>query len=223
MAEKSATFTAPVFPLSNVLLPHMTLPLHIFEERYRTLIADIRHTGGRFCVALISEGEEVGEPAEPFSTACLAEIIHLQPLAEGRFFLIASGIERVRILSTDTESTPYLQGVVELWPDADVAVPPHMVARAAALFTQYARYLATLTGQQALDEDIPDDPVLLSYVIAAGLQIDPTDRQRLLELPGPVERLQAEVDVLQIELPLMRAVATAPRPPEIGDGRFSAN
>src|SRR5438132_10391791 len=93
-------YKVPVFPLNTVLFPSMPLPLHIFEERYRAMVQDIKHGDKRFCVALIKEGEEVGSDAAPCQVACLAEVVHLQALADGRYFLLAVGVERVRILST---------------------------------------------------------------------------------------------------------------------------
>src|SRR6266567_3382730 len=103
-------YNVPIFPLSTVLFPSMPLPLHVFEERYRTMVEDLRRGDNRFCVALIREGPEVGGYAEPHEVACLAELVHVQALQDGRFFIVAVGIERVKILSTDRAAKPYLTG-----------------------------------------------------------------------------------------------------------------
>ena len=111
----------PLFPLNVVLFPSMPLPLHIFEERYRVMVQDIKHGDKRFCVALIKEGPEVGGQAMPHEVACLAEAVHLQSLADGRYFLMAVGVERVRILSTDPDAKPYLTGNLRSeWKDSSM-------------------------------------------------------------------------------------------------------
>jgi hypothetical protein len=70
---------------------------------------------------------------------------------------------------------------------------------------------------------VPTDADLLSYVLATALQIDAVTCQRLLEMPGARERLDAEIAMLQSELPLLRAFLSAPQPPGVGFGQFSAN
>lgn len=70
---------------------------------------------------------------------------------------------------------------------------------------------------------MPSEPELLSYMLAMGLQIETPARQRLLEIPGSEERLQSEVELLQTELPMLRALASNPLPPGVGFGQFLAN
>src|SRR5689334_8271393 len=123
-------YNVPVFPLSTVLFPGMPLPLHIFEERYRTMVRDISRGDKRLCVALISEGVEVGGDAEPCAVACLAEVVDLQALDDGRYILIAVGVERVRLLSVGYNSKPYLTASVEVWPDESIQVEPDLLEAA---------------------------------------------------------------------------------------------
>jgi uncharacterized protein len=198
-------YNVPVFPLNTVLFPSMPLPLHIFEERYRSMVQDIRRGDKRFCVALISQGEEVGGDAEPCQVACLAEVVHLQALDDGRYFLLAVGVERVRILSTGHNGKPYLTGNLEVWPDEAAQIESDLVEDASQLFSQYVDYITKLSGQDA--EKIPI----------------PAARQRLLEMPGGRQRLESEVRMLRKELPMLRALAGSPQPPGVGYGQFSAN
>jgi Lon protease-like protein len=206
-----------------VLFPSMPLPLHIFEERYRAMVQDIKHGDKRFCVALIKEGQEVGGEAVPCEVACLAEAVHLQSLADGRFFIMAVGVERVRILSTDRDAKPYLTGNLELWPDEGEKAEPDLLQRAEQLFSQYAHCIMKLSGQEAEKVPMPAEPELLSYVLATGLQMEALARQQLLELPGCKQRLSAEIEILQAELPMLRALASSPQPRGVGFGQFSAN
>src|SRR5918998_1277732 len=104
MQGPPSIFNVPLFPLSTALFRRMPLPLHIFEERYKALIKDLGRWDNRFCVALIREGTEVGDHADPYLFGCLAEIVNLRPLADGKYNLVALGVERVRILSIDSTS-----------------------------------------------------------------------------------------------------------------------
>ena len=102
----------PIFPLQTVLFPGMLLPLHIFEERYRQMVRDCMDGDDTFGVTLIRSGSEVGAPAVPHEIGTLARIVRLDPLEDGRFFLVALGEERFRIRELRTER-PYLQASVE--------------------------------------------------------------------------------------------------------------
>jgi len=201
----------------------MPLPLHIFEERYRTMVQDISRGDKRFCVALISEGMEVGGDAEPCEVACLAEVVDLQALDDGRYILVAVGVERVRLLSVGHNGRPYLTANVEVWPDENAQVEPRLLEDASHLFLQYVDYITKLSGQNLERVPMPDEPDLLSYVLAAGLELEAPARQRLLEMPGGRQRLESEVRMLRKELPMLRALASSPQPPGVGYGQFSAN
>ena len=216
-------YNVPIFPLNTVLFPNMPLPLHIFEQRYRTMVEDLKHGDNRFCVALIREGQEIGGYAVPFDVACLAELVHVQLLQDGRYFVVAVGIERVRIVSTNDLDKPYLTGSLELWPDETDDVAPAIMDKASKLFVQYMNYITKMSGQSDEQLEVPNEPDLLSYVLASSLQIDPEARQHLLELPGSEERLRAELGMLQTELPILRAFLSSPQPPNAGFGQFSAN
>jgi Lon protease-like protein len=216
-------YNVPIFPLHKVLFPSLPLTLHIFEERYRVMIEDLRRGDGRFCVALIREGQEVGGPAEPYNVACLAELVQVEPTPDGRYMITAVGVERVKIVATERLNKPYLTGSLEVWSDEEDGDNPGSVEKAAELFAQYARIMLRLSGSEEEQIPMPGDADLLSYVIGTGLQTDALTQQRLLEIPGPAARLRAETEMLQNELPLLRAFASAPQPPSVGFGQFSAN
>ncbi|MBK7219538.1 MAG: LON peptidase substrate-binding domain-containing protein [Candidatus Promineofilum sp.] len=91
----------------------MPLPLHIFEERYKAMIADCIRDGRPFGVVLIAEGAaEGGPPATPHAIGCTAEVVQVQPLDEGRMLIVTVGRERFRIVRLHHDR-PYLVGVVE--------------------------------------------------------------------------------------------------------------
>src|SRR5262245_38175495 len=108
----------PLFPLNIVLFPRMPLPLHIFEERYKTMINRCLSEDRAFGVVLIREGSEVGAPAVPQTVGTRARIHAVERLAEGRMNLFTEGTERFRLLDYVTEPETYLIGMAEPLHDA---------------------------------------------------------------------------------------------------------
>src|SRR5512143_2318623 len=103
----------PYFPLRLVLFPHLPLPLHIFEERYRAMTRDLVADGspyqGRFVIAAITSGAEVGEGRDAPTTApvgTIAEVRNAERFADGRWALLVVGIERVMLGEVD-RAGPY--------------------------------------------------------------------------------------------------------------------
>jgi len=125
----------PLFPLSTVLFPGMRLPLHIFEERYQTLVADLLAgpEPRRFGVIAIRAGREVGADsvAALHEVGCVAVVRQAAPTADGRYDLLTVGTDRFRLVDVD-RSRPYLRGEIELLPD-DPATEPGAAEAAAQL------------------------------------------------------------------------------------------
>jgi Lon protease-like protein len=222
MASEPGTRVMPVFPLNSVVFPRMPLPLHIFEERYRQMVRDLQDADGRFCVALIKEGVEVGGEATPHNVGCVVEVAHTRQLPDGRYYLVTLGVERVRIVSLDRSSKPYLLGSVEAWPEEQTPVAVPLLETASRLFTEYARHRMALSGETLDDFTLPQEADVLSYVLAMAIEVDAEERQRLLETPDIAARIRAEVDLLQSELPIIRAIAAASHP-SANQGPFSQN
>jgi Lon protease-like protein len=192
----------PLFPLNTVLFPHMPAGLHIFEERYREMIRDCREQGTSFGVIGIREGVEVGR-AVPFSVGTLAQIRELEALDDGRFNLVVAGASRFRVESLSLTRS-YLVGSISYLQDTrgDEPAIPQLAKRAAAAFRSYAaalRDLADETPAQAEETQLPDDPELLSYVIAGSLNVEVNRRQELLEEDSVSGRLRRCVRVLRRE------------------------
>jgi uncharacterized protein len=87
----------PMFPLGAVLFPHMVLPLHVFEPRYRALLDDVLEDGSEFGVVLISRGHEVGGGDVRTDVGTVARILRAEQLDEDRWFVIAVGTRRFRV------------------------------------------------------------------------------------------------------------------------------
>lgn len=192
----------PLFPLNTVLFPHMPAGLHIFEERYREMLRDCQEQGTSFGIIGIREGVEVGRAAFPFSVGTLAQIHELEALDDGRFNLVVAGVSRFRVESLSLERS-YLVGTIRYLEDTrgDEAAIPDLARRASQAFSEYTaalRNLADETGDEAHDE-LPDDPELLSYLIAASLNVEVNRRQELLEEDSVSGRLRKCLQVLRRE------------------------
>ena len=204
----------PLFPLGTVLFPGVPLPLQVFEPRYRQLVSDLmdRPEPRIFGVVAIREGHEVGADAvrSLYDVGCLAVVRRVEAFPDGRFALMTTGSRRFRIDQFD-DSQPYLQARVEL---LDEPTGDERVASAAdSVRRAFADYRSTLGGAQ-LPDDLPDDPALLSYLVAATAVLSLPERQELLEIADSGARLAREADLLNRELGLMRTLRTMPVAPQ---------
>jgi len=188
----------------------MTLPLHIFEPRYREMINLCLHQREPFGVALIKEGKEVGASAHPHAIGTYGSITRVERLPDGRMNIEVVGQERFRILALHTEHA-YLTGTVERFPllteNAEVVTN---VSRSLGVWAR--RYLKVL-GQVAdiafEKHELPDNPVALAYFAAIIAQVPMKDKQALLNCPTADELLQREVTLYRREISLLRALLTS--------------
>ena len=186
----------PLFPLNLVLFPGMPLPLHIFEERYKAMIGDCLRNNTPFGVSLIRSGPEVGSPAEPFTTGTTARVLRSELLEQGRMNIFTKGERRYEIIEI-TQQEPHVAALVRL---LDERVGEGFTGVSAELTEEYAkliRGLTTLSGGYMSDVTIPEDPVELSYMIAANLDAPTPLRQELLEAPTAADRLNRVIPLLR--------------------------
>ena len=207
----------PLFPLGAVLYPGMLLPLHIFEDRYRRLVRDLLDgpEPRRFGVIAIRKGRETGVEGVQslYEIGCTATLRQVEEHQDGRFDLVTVGTQRFRLLALD-QTLPYLQGEIELLPDEavdGVAAAPAVRAVQAA-FRGYLDALTEWGGATVRVGDLPDEPVLLSFIVAAAMVIDLPERQALLDEPDALRRLAAERAVLSRESAMLRATTSRPAP-----------
>ena len=208
----------PLFPLGLVLLPGLLLPLHVFEERYRVLVRELlelpeeqRHFG----VVAIRTGREVGTDGVTalHEVGCVARLRRVTPYEDGRFDLVTTGSRRFRLAGLD-DGSPYPTGRVDWLPDElgsehEGALLDRAVR---AAFADYRAALAAARGEQPESVELPDDPLVLSYLVAASVVVDLEERQRLLAEPDGVARLRAERALLRREATLLRTLTAAPAP-----------
>ena len=186
----------PLFPLNTVLFPGAALPLQIFEERYKEMLQDCLAADSRFGAVLIKEGVEVGGPAVPHTTGTLAEIVQVSDEQRGRFLISCVGRQRFHIKSISDE-LPYLSGSVELLAEeADQGVTPELTAAVREAVAAYLALVSGLGGGWVRDVPVPTEPVSLSYLAAAALQVDTARKQALLEEPTASSRLRSALSLL---------------------------
>jgi Lon protease-like protein len=207
----------PLFPLGAVLYPGMLLPLHIFEERYRQLVRDLLEgpEPRRFGVIAIRRGRETGVDGvhSLYKIGCTATLRRVEKYEDGRFDLVTVGTQRFRLLGLD-QTMPYLQGEIELLADDDVdltAAAP-VVSAVQAAFRSYLDTLTERGGAVVKVEDLPDEPVLLSFLVAASMIIDLPERQGLLAEPDTVRRMNVERALLWRETGMLKTTTTRPAP-----------
>ncbi len=190
----------PLFPLHQVFFPSFHLQLHIFEQRYISMINRCVEQGTPFGVVLIREGEEVGEPAIPCEVGSLARIISTNTLEDGRMHILASCEGRFRILDTMVADLPYLIGTVEMLEDSDenerdILPISHKVD---GIFQQYIALLAECVNEPSPALQLPSDPAQLSNCVAFVAQLSNEAKQNLLEMTSTKQRLLEEYQLLQI-------------------------
>jgi Lon protease-like protein len=207
----------PLFPLGTVLYPGVLLPLHIFEERYRQLVRDLLDgpEPRRFGVVAIRKGRETGADGveELYEIGCTATLRQVRKHADGRFELVAVGTQRFRLAGLD-DSQPYPHGEVDLLGE-DTGEEAAAGLAAQAVQREFRAYLDALgrqAGIQASSPDLPDDPVALSYLVAASMMISLGDRQVLLAEPDALGRLTTERAFLSRETAMLRSLTSAPAP-----------
>ena len=192
----------PLFPLQTVLYPGLPIPLQVFEDRYRQMFKRILDGERRFGVVAIVRGRDVDVGATYHPVGCVAEVAEVDRHADGRLDVVARGRSRFRIDGV-VQAAPYIVAEVSELPEATGDAAEQRTVKAGRLFTRYVTTLLEMTGRQAEPIDLPDDPVAASYLVAAGLQVDLADKQRLLMIPSAAERLAAEATLLRRELVLL--------------------
>jgi Lon protease-like protein len=194
----------PLFPLSAVLFPHMPLPLHIFEPRYRQMIGDCLEAGHSFGVVAIREGSETGS-ATPYDVGTLAKIVRIDRLDDGRMNLLVMGASRFQIVQTG-DDRPYLRGQIRIIPESgdDLDETARLTEATAITFREYSNLLRELVDREPDEAEPPMEPELLSYLIAAALNLEVPEKQSLLAEPRTDARLLLELRILRKEIALLK-------------------
>jgi Lon protease-like protein len=214
----------PLFPLGTVLFHGLVLPLRVFEERYRELVRTLMRLPDPahrlFGVVAIRQGWEVAQTAKDidlYDIGCTAEIRDVTEHSDGTYDIVTVGRRRYAIAEVIAAPTPYAQASVSLLPEqpgpdgeADLLGPRVLVA-----FRTYLRAFRSSadplgSGGAPDSEQLPDDPLVLSHLVAATATLRLADRQALLAAPDTATRLRDELRLLRHETSLISRIRAVP-------------
>lgn len=186
-----------MFPLGSVLLPHMVLPLHVFEPRYRALVHDVLAGDREFGVPLITRGHEVGGGDERSDVGTAARVVRAEELDDGRWLVIGVGTWRFRV-ERWLPDDPY--PIAEVTRIEDIAATGDLEAAREELAPRLRRILALLTelGNDGLptDLELAEDPEVAGWQAAVIAPLTPLDAQQVLATTDVGERLRLLAELL---------------------------
>ncbi|MGC4105759.1 MAG: LON peptidase substrate-binding domain-containing protein [Thermomicrobiales bacterium] len=196
----------PLFPLGAVLFPGMPIPLHVFEERYRRMLADRHQRDPAFGIVLLRAGQDT-EPTlvENLHTIGTAtRIVSHHKRKDGRSDIVVTGTRRFAIQSVNWE-LGYGLATVD-WkddPPADGAMLAQSMQRTVRAFSAYVERVTAVTGRAFEDVRMSSDPIVASWELAARLPLHTWERQRILEMETAGERLTALAHIVHREQRLL--------------------
>ncbi len=227
----------PLFPLNTVLFPGLVLPLNVFEERYRAMMRELLKTDEseprRFAVVAIRDGREVAPtaPGLPDQTAlpergpaagfgpdpiqafhrvgCIADAATIRERPDGTFEVLATGTTRVKLLSVDA-SGPFLTAELEELPEEPGDGAGTLAEGVLRAFRSYQKRLAGARERSLSTGELPDEPSVVSYLVAAAAVLDTPSKQRLLQAPDTATRLREELKLLRSETAVIRHLPSLP-------------
>lgn len=219
--------TVPLFPLRTVLVPGLVLPLHIFEPRYRLMvrmIADAPEDERGFGIVALRPGcSEADGRSGLYDIGTMARVTKVDELPDGRFDVITVGARRFSIDSLD-DDMPFTRAEVTLHPEpvGEPGAAVSLAEEAVTLLKTYREVISTwgVIGMSEID-NLPDDPVVLSYLIAAAIVTDLPQRQALLGIEDAEQRLEAVCEVLRREIEVMCALPSMPAVDLVGGKRWA--
>ena len=201
--------TIPIFPLPNVVLfPHVLLPLHIFEPRYREMVESVLDGHRLIGMVLLRPGFEQDYAGRPpvYPVGCAGVITRCQRLEDGRYNIVLQGVEKFRMAGEDDTHTFRLAHVEALPEPASLPDVAALRQRRNRLDALVARAVERAGGQPRLAETAADHALV--NALAQYLDFEPIERQHLLERDGVLARADGLIELLE-----MRLRADGPAPP----------
>ncbi len=186
----------PLFPLRLVLFPGVHLPLHIIEPRYRRMLADCLAGDRRFGI-LYRPDDTAERQIPPGQVGCIARVERAEMLPDGRSNILVVGAGRFALERFEDTGTPYHVGrVTEIGdvPETAASLAP-LAATVRALFVRVGTAARSLADDSDALPDLPEDPGMLAFAIAAVIDMDASARQRLLASRSASARLR-EIETL---------------------------
>jgi Lon protease-like protein len=192
--------TIPIFPLPNVVLfPNVFLPLHIFEPRYRLMVADALLGDRIIGMVLLRPGYEADYEGRPpiYPVGCAGLVTHCEPLSDGRYNMVLRGLEKFRVTGEDS-SKPYRLARIDSLPEE---IPPAHREEVRKYRTRLEALLAAAIERSGADPKfppaVPDEDLV--NALAQYLQLEAVERQALLERDGVLERCRGLIELLEMK------------------------
>jgi Lon protease-like protein len=204
----------PMFPLGTVVFPGMSVPLHVFEDRYRMLVnhlLKVEDPAARvFGTVAIREGYEVGDHGAQsvYRVGCVLQLTEVERHDDGTFDIVAVARERL-MLEEMQRGVDFPQGVVAVLPEPEVEVPTEVLERARATFTAFRVAMTELQGDP-FSGTLPRDPDYLAWTLSALTPLPMAERQSLLEAADATERLVLVTRLLTEELRAINVIPSLP-------------
>jgi ATP-dependent Lon protease len=219
-----AASTLPIFPLPLILFPGVTIPLHIFEPRYRRMLGDCLERDRRFGILFLAEGEAEESLGVGGDVGCVAHVDSHDQLPDGRSNIIVAGHERFMLRALVTAPLPYRVGMIVPYEDTPepAALLEPLAERVRERFDRIVRAARAISDDEEAIPDLPEDPALLAFRVASFIDLDVAERRRLLTSTSPGERLRRIDGVLGSAVDAMeRRAVTHLRAKTNGHGRIT--
>jgi Lon protease-like protein len=204
----------PMFPLNTVVFPGMSVPLHVFEDRYRMLVRHlltVEDPAQRvFGTVAIREGYEVGDHGAQsvYRIGCVLQLTEVDRRDDGTFDIVAVARERL-LLEEMQRGDEFPHGVAEVLAEPEVEVPQEVLDRARATFTAFRVAMTELQGDP-FSGTLPRDPDYLAWTLSALTPLPMAERQSLLEADDATERLELVTRLLTAELRAINVIPSLP-------------
>ena len=206
----------PIFPLPNVVLfPNVFLPLHIFEPRYREMLADAIKSDRMIGMVLLRPGWQGDYEGRPpvYPVGCSGLITHVDTLPDGRSNIVLRGVERFRIVEED-DRLSYRRARVETLHEAacrgdDLDVIRNQRAKLDALLSPaLERSITDFGGERRIPKSMADEDLV--NALAQYLDLEPLEKQALLEQRSLRSRAESLVELLEMKIMMARTPNSSP-------------
>ena len=192
--------TIPIFPLPNaVLFPNVFLPLHIFEPRYREMVADVLRGDRIIGMVLLRPGYEADYQGRPpiYPVGCAGVVTHAEPLGDGRYNIVLRGLEKFRVVDED-RSRPYRLAHIEVLPETIGAGDRDVLRRDRTRLEALLAVAIERSGSEPrFPPAVPDEDLV--NALAQYIQLEPLERQALLERNGVLDRCRGLIELLEMK------------------------
>ncbi len=192
--------TIPIFPLPNVVLfPNVFLPLHIFEERYRVMVADALRGDRIIGMVLLRPDYQADYDGRPpiYPVGCAGVISHAEQLEDGRYNIVLRGIEKFHVTSEEHERVYRVAQVTAMAESPSAADREQLRKDRLRIEALMAAAIERTGADPRFPPAVPDEDLV--NALAQYLEFEPIERQALLEREGILARCRGIIELLEMK------------------------